>query len=210
MKLTFISDTHSLHEQLPNLGQGDVLIHCGDLTGQGTLSDTENFVSYFAAQDYAHKVVVAGNHDTCFEDDRRLQAENCLSSAGVIYLNDESIELDGIQFWGSPIQPEFFNWSFQRQRGSEIREHWDLIPRNIDVLITHGPPFGILDLCHNGGHAGCEELLEVVNQIKPRIHAFGHIHEAYGVQQQNGTTFVNACNLDGRFRMNQAPITLKI
>ncbi|MGB0848880.1 MAG: metallophosphoesterase family protein, partial [Thiolinea sp.] len=142
MKLTFISDTHSLHHQLPDLGSGDVLIHCGDFTGRGDLHDTLSFARYFSQQNYTHKIVIAGNHDECFEGYRQQDAETCLLDHNIIYLNDSGIEIDGVHFWGSPIQPEFFNWSFQRRRGQDIRRHWDMIPANTDILLTHGPPFG--------------------------------------------------------------------
>ncbi len=210
MKLTFISDTHSLHDRLPPLGCGDVLIHCGDFTGRGDLSDTQAFASFMAAQAFTHKIVVAGNHDECFEDQRRQEAERCLHGHGLIYLNDSGINIDGIRFWGSPIQPEFFNWAFQRKRGADIRPHWEMIPTATDVLITHGPPFGILDLCEHGGRAGCEDLLERVQIIRPQIHACGHIHEGYGMLEVGGTIFINACNLDERYRVRNPPVTVDI
>lgn len=128
MNLTLISDTHSLHDRLPAIGAGDVLIHCGDFTGRGTLDDTLNFTEFMAAQPFTHKIVIAGNHDWCFEDKRRNIAEHILKEYGLIYLNDSGIEIDGVKFWGSPIQPEFCDWAFNRQRGEAIRQHWDKIP----------------------------------------------------------------------------------
>lgn len=210
MKLTFISDTHSLHNELPAIAPGDVLIHCGDFTGHGNIDETADFAEFIAAQNFTHKIVIAGNHDWCFEDGRRDGAEACLHDLGIIYLNDSGIELDGVKFWGSPIQPEFLNWAFNRERGADIRQHWDLVPTDTDVLITHGPAFGILDKCCHGGRVGCEELLEVIQTIKPKIHAFGHIHEGYGQHEQDGTIFVNACSLDEHYRMAFAPIVLEI
>ena len=209
MKLTFISDTHSLHNQL-ELDSGDVLIHCGDFTGRGSLDDTEDFAEYIAKQDFTHKVVIAGNHERCFEDHRRHAAEQILKDVGIIYLNDSGIDISGLKFWGSPIQPEFFDWAFNRQRGEDIRQHWDMIPDDVDVLLTHGPVFGILDRCTDGERVGCEELLEVVQRIKPKIHAFGHIHESYGVQEIDSTVFVNACNLDERYKIKNPPVELTI
>ena len=209
MKLTFISDTHSLHHHL-ELGSGDVLIHCGDFTGRGSLDDTEDFADYIAKQDFTHKVVIAGNHERCFEDYRRKAAEAILKDAGIIYLNDSGIEISGFKFWGSPIQPEFFDWAFNRERGKDIRQHWDMIPDDIDVLLTHGPAFGILDWCAHGARVGCEDLLEVIEKINPKIHAFGHIHESYGVHETDDTIFVNACNLDERYKFKNPPIELTI
>jgi len=210
MKLSFISDTHSLHYQLPELGSGDVLIHCGDFTGRGTSGEAMDFAEYMAEQNFTHKIVIAGNHDECLDNGYRDEVEACLEDNGIIYLNDSGVEIDGVNFWGSPIQPQFYNWAFQRERGAEIRVHWDMIPQNTDVLLTHGPPYGILDLCNHGGRAGCEELLEVVRAIKPKINAFGHIHEGYGVLEEGGTTFINACNLDAYYKMSHPVIEVEI
>ena len=146
----------------------------------------------------------------CFEDHRRSTAEAILKDAGIIYLNDTGIEISGFKFWGSPIQPEFFDWAFNRERGKDIRQHWDMIPDDIDVLLTHGPAFGILDWCAHGARVGCEDLLEVIEKIKPKIHAFGHIHESYGMREIGNTVFVNACNLDERYKFKNPPIELTI
>jgi hypothetical protein len=135
MILTFISDTHSLHDRLPDIDAGDVLIHCGDFTGRGTLDDTLTFAEFMAAQPFTHKIVIAGNHDWCFEDKRRNIAEHILKEYGIIYLNDSGITIDGVTFWGSPIQPEFMNWAFNRERGADIRQHWDKIPSATDVSV---------------------------------------------------------------------------
>ena len=209
MKLTFISDTHSLHHQL-TLGSGDVLIHCGDFTGRGTLDDTLDFADYIAKQDFTHKIVIAGNHETCFEDERRQAAEAILRDVGIIYLNDSSVDISGVSFWGSPIQPAFCDWAFNRRRGADIRRHWNMIPDNVDVLLTHGPAFGILDWCTHGQRVGCEELLETIQRIKPKVHAFGHIHESYGMREIDSTVFINACILDERYRVKNPPIELII
>lgn len=194
MKLTFISDTHSHHDNL-TLESGDILIHCGDFTHRGSLEDTQCFARFMAAQDFTHKIVIAGNHDYCFENKDKEQAEQRLSDHGIIYLNDSGIDIEGIKMWGSPVQPEFHDWAFNRKRGDEIKQHWQLIPDDTDVLLTHGPVFGYLDLCRRGHRVGCKDLLKAVQRIKPKIHACGHIHEAYGIKEQGGTTFVNACSL---------------
>jgi Icc-related predicted phosphoesterase len=96
-------------------------------------------------------------------------------------MEDELLPRQGIETYGSPWQPEFCNWAFNKNRGADIKEKWDLIPDTTDVLITHGPPKDILDLCAHGGRAGCEMLRDaVVDRVKPRLHIFGHIHEGYG------------------------------
>lgn len=209
MKLTIISDTHSKHGAV-KLQSGDVLIHCGDISKKGSLEDIKNFSEFIKEQDFSHKIVIAGNHDFCFEDERKSEAEEILRENGIIYLNDSGVEIDGVKFWGSPIQPEFFDWAFNRKRGEDIKKHWDLIPNDTDVLITHGPPFEILDECANGQKVGCEDLLNKIHNLKIKIHAFGHIHEGYGIKVQNGVTFVNACILNKNYKVKNEPITIEI
>lgn len=207
VRLTFISDTHSRHQGL-NPGSGDVLVHCGDLCRRGDLEEVDAFADFMAEQDFTHKIVIAGNHDWCFEDKRRHEAEAVLDDHGIHYLNDSGLKLCGVNFWGSPIQPTFMNWAFNRQRGEQIRRHWELIPDDTDVLITHGPVYGILDRCFDGRLVGCEELLETVKRVKPRIYACGHIHEDYGSLELDGTLFINASSLDERYRLKHEPIAV--
>jgi Icc-related predicted phosphoesterase len=124
----------------------------------------------------------------------------------IYYLNDSGIELEGIKFWGSPVQPEFFNWAFNKRRGHEIKRHWDMIPNDIDVLITHGGPQNILDANANNQNCGCRDLLEAVMAIQPKVHCFGHIHESYGIEEVNDTTFINASIMNGKYESVNKPI----
>jgi len=208
MKLTFISDTHSRHKTLA-IESGDVLIHCGDFTNRGSFEDTKSFAHYMSVQDFKYKVVIAGNHDFCFEDDRKQVAEQYLADKDIIYLNDTGTTIEGLKFWGSPVQPAFFNWAFNRERGKDICKHWDMIPDDTDILITHGPAYGILDKTFKGENVGCSDLLDKVKQIKPKIHAFGHIHEAYGQSEEDGTIFINACNVDKNYCLVNPPIVIE-
>jgi len=211
MKLTFFSDTHSKHHDVTDLTGGDILIHCGDITRKGDLKELEDFAEFMSIQDYTHKIVIAGNHDFCFEDERSDKAETILEDHRIIYLNDCGIVIDGLKIWGSPIQPEFFNWAFNRRRGEEIKKHWDLIPSDTNILITHGPPHGISDLCAHGERVGCEELLLKVNELTDlSVHAFGHIHEGYGINTINDVQFINACSLDERYRYCNKPISIEL
>ena len=209
MKLTFFSDTHYQHDKL-KFTEGDILIFCGDLTTHGAIYEVENFSGFMKRLNYQHKIVIAGNHDFCFSDQRRETAEECFFNDGLIYLNDSGVEIEGIKFWGSPVQPWFHNWAFNRKRGEEIRKHWNLIPHDTDVLITHGPPFGIMDLCADGEQVGCVDLLNAVKNIRPKIHAFGHIHESHGCLQIDNTTFINASSLDEKYKNPRLPIDIEI
>lgn len=204
MKIVAPSDTHNLHEQMTHpVPGGDVLIHAGDLTNRGSLSDISSFAEWSKYLPHCHKLVIAGNHDFCFDPDhpKRLysaKAAEILSESGWTYLKDETHVIDGTTFYGSPWQPWFYDWAFNLERGEEIAQVWKRIPNNTQVLITHGPPYGILDATSRGKAVGCEELLKRVKSIRPRLHLFGHIHEAYGTKEIDGTIYGNAsiCSLD--------------
>jgi Icc-related predicted phosphoesterase len=124
----------------------------------------------------------------------------------LIYLNDSQIVIEGIKIWGSPIQPWFYDWAFNRQRGADIKKHWDLIHADTDILITHGPAHGILDLTMDYRNVGCEELIKKIEEIKPKYHICGHIHEAHGVLKNEATTFINASQLNVHYRPVFKPI----
>jgi Icc-related predicted phosphoesterase len=129
---------------------------------------------------------------------------------GIIYLNDNGITINGINIWGSPISPWFFNWAFNRHRGEAIKKHWDLIPAGTDILITHGPVFGILDKTNTLKHVGCEDLLKKINEIKPKVHVCGHIHEAYGMEEKSATKFINASVLNDKYELVNKPIAFEL
>jgi Icc-related predicted phosphoesterase len=208
MRLVFISDTHTLHDQII-IPDGDILLHCGDFSSRGRLQEVEDFLDWFGGQPHKYKVLIAGNHD--FLAERNPKIFRLLVPENVIYLEDSGVEIEGIHIWGSPVQPWFFDWAFNRQRGAEIRKHWDLIPENTDVLITHGPPYGILDrVASDNRPVGCRDLLHRVGELSVKICAFGHIHEAYGVQEQDGVVFINASVLDEHYRVSNAPVVREI
>lgn len=208
MQIVAISDTHGKHHDV-KVPDGDILIHCGDVTRGGTKEQVLDFLEWFAEQKHAHKIFVAGNHDFFFEETDLKKIRRIIRKE-IIYLNDSSIEIKGVKFWGSPITPCFNNWAFNRNRGAEIKKHWDLIPNDTDVLITHGPPFGILDETVYGKRTGCEELLLRVYHVKPKFHIFGHIHEDYGSFTKGETTFVNASVLDDWYEMKNKPVVLDL
>jgi predicted phosphodiesterase len=187
-RLVLLSDTHGHHSKL-DAPEGDVLVHAGDFCSTGKEEQARRFARWLAAQPHAHKVVIAGNHDRCLELDMSLGAK---LFEGATYLLDSGATLAGLTFYGSPWQPEFLNWSFNLPRGEPLRQVWAKIPAGIDVLITHGPPFGVLDRTFQGALVGCEELRTAVDRVQPRLHVFGHIHEAAGAQRESGVLFVNA------------------
>ncbi|HEV3386654.1 MAG TPA: metallophosphatase domain-containing protein [Gemmata sp.] len=188
MKIVCISDTHAGHE-FTEVPDGDILVHGGDITRRGSLEDVESFNAWLGTLPHKHKVMICGNHDFCFQD-RAAEARARITNA--IYLEDSGCEIEGLTFYGSPWQPWFGGWAFNLERGSALAEVWAKIPIGVDVLITHGPPEGILDRTIRGEAVGCRDLLARVYEVKPRLHVFGHIHEARGKVETEETIFVNA------------------
>jgi Icc-related predicted phosphoesterase len=203
LRIVLISDTHGFHDRI-TVPDGDVLIHAGDATERGSIWEVSIFAQWFGALPHRHKIFVAGNHDLLYE--RRPALANAL----VPSLHDKQTEIEGLKIYGSSWQPEFYNWAFNLPRGSSLAEKWALIPEDTDILITHGPPFGVLDCCDDGRAVGCDDLLAAVKRIKPKIHVFGHIHHGYGMVEIGGTKFVNASVCDESYEPVNAPIVIDI
>ena len=186
-RIVALADTHGFHDAL-TVPDGDILIHAGDLTRLGTLPEIDRAARFFAALPHRHKILVAGNHDFGFQRERGA-AVGLLR--GITYLEDEEITVLGLRIHGSPWQPEFFGWAFNLPRGPALAERWSLIDRGLDVLVTHGPPRDIGDETRDGRHEGCSDLRQRVEQVPPRVHLFGHIHEARGAWTIGATRFIN-------------------
>ena len=212
-KITFISDTHNKHKHLTSkgmgniLGSGDILVHAGDCTSMGHKHEINGFLDWFSNTDFKHKIFIAGNHDFGFEQQTDIDQE--YKDKGVIYLFDKDVTIDGIKFYGSPWQPEFHDWAFNLPRGEELAAKWEKIPDDVDILITHGPAYGILDYAPIGGHVGCEELYRKIVEVKPKIHVCGHIHDGYGQKTMGGIEFLNASVLDDRYEHAHKPIVVE-
>lgn len=212
MRITFISDTHTKHNML-NLPGGDILIHAGDIMNSGwNMSDVTAFLNWFHKQDYDELIFIAGNHDRKFENDP-LDVKELLEQYPLItYLQDDWVEVEGIKIYGSPWQPEFYNWAFNLpRRGDALKEKWDSIPADTDILITHGPPQGHLDTSgppYNEPNLGCELLRVKVDELKPKFHVFGHIHGGSGYKEHNGTHFINASILNEAYTQVNDGITV--
>lgn len=235
MRLVCISDTHSLHHQMEHpLPKGDVLIHAGDISNKGGEQDVKDFINWFQnLGGWDQKIFISGNHDYCFERINKpsykgnyewlsnLMSPENLSQSDITYLEDSSFTIETpefdrpIKFYGSPWQPNFYDWAFNLPRmGEEMKSKWDMIPDDTDVLITHGPPQEIRDFVDNWRspmNVGCELLrYEVENRIKPLLHVFGHIHGAYGAAYVKDTLYVNASTCDERYEPINKPIVVDL
>lgn len=214
MRIVCVSDTHNCNEAIA-VPDGDLIIHAGDATVNGTEAEVDAFIDWFSNLPHERKIFVAGNHDWLFERDEL--ASKKLLSRGVIYLEDSVTKVKGLKVYGSPWQPRFFDWAFNLNRGGELAEKWKLIPDDIDILITHGPPMGILDeVPRQWGieNTGCEELKRRVAEIaehgRLKLHVFGHIHCGYGTHEEFGMKFVNASTCDEDYRPTQLPIVVDL
>ncbi|CAD5231502.1 unnamed protein product [Bursaphelenchus xylophilus] len=208
VRIVCISDTHEkLGEIVDRIPNGDILLHCGDFTNNGSKDAIEEFDRLMGTLPHPVKLVVAGNHDLGFDntEDESLRYVYDVGKGtkrgyellkNVTVLHDQMVEVCGLKIYGSSWHP-LPHFAFSRSRGEEILKEWLKIPADIDILMTHTPPLGHRDVCWNEEHTGCAELLQVVEEVaKPSLHVFGHIHEAYGISTNDVTTFVNAslCN----------------
>jgi len=206
IRLVLLSDTHELHREF-YVPEGDILLHAGDFTLFSKSSRAiADFNDWLRELPHRHKLLVPGNHEFFLEEDGTRRS--MLSNARVLI--NESVEIEGLRIWGSPVTP-LYGGAFGMSSASDRKRLYAQIPDDINVLITHGPPFGILDsVPGTDQHSGCPELLEAVMRIRPRLHVFGHIHGGYGVLEAEHTTFVNAA-LFGQFgSLDKAPITLRM
>ena len=207
MKLVIISDSHGRHEDLGTL-RGDLLIHCGD-SGNGFTrhaDDVDRLDAWFGQQRFDRILCIGGNHD--FEMQARAERGGPVFR-NAEYLQDQAYEYRGVRFYGSPWTPELVNWAFYLD-DDELRDRWELIPDEVEVLITHTPPFGILDRNSSGRNCGCRELQRRLLNLHPRIHCFGHIHASAGTTSMNGTTFVNASMVNRRYEIVRDPVELDV
>ena len=202
MKIICIADTHGFNSHMYyelKDSDADIIIHAGDFCNYGTLDDAKAFNEMFSELPMKYKIVVAGNHDFplirgfSFSDD-------------IIYLQDSSITINGVKFYGSPWSSLFYNWAFMLDYNGR-KAQWAKIPKDVDILITHSPPFGTLDYV-NGRNEGCEALANRLKELSPKVHIFGHIHESYGEEIKNNIHYINCAMLN--YHKFNAPIELTI
>lgn len=217
MRICFISDTHRHHRQV-SIPDADVLIHCGDMSNIGELDVMKDFSDWMHDLPISHKICIAGNHEVGLQNGvYRDHILFMLKEASVTYLQNSEVVIDGVKFYGSPFTPVFNNWDFQKNRGKELKENWQNIPDDTNVLITHGPPYKTLDLVDNAlsrdPHQGCEELRKRIKSLKNlKAHGFGHIHLGYSQQPfiKNGVQFVNAAICTEQYRPTNKPVVIDI
>lgn len=188
MKFVCTSDTHLLRPEMP---EGDVMLHAGDMTLDGTLYQLRAVCRWLKNLPHKYKVVIAGNHDFCLNNKDREESEQELADAGAIYLRDKLLMIDNINIWGSPWSLRWYDWAFQGNE-EELESYLAAIPEGTDIVMTHGSPYGILDKTSRGDLVGSKAIAARIAELKPKLHLFGHIHESYGVLKIDETTYINA------------------
>lgn len=189
MIIDCISDLHGYY---PKTEGGDLLIVAGDLTARDRIPEWYAFYEWLRDQKYRKKVYIAGNHDGFLSQCLSTQDSKILGlyedEDGMEFLMDSGTEFEGLKIWGSPWTPMFCNWHFMLERGKPLREKWALIPDDTDILVTHGPPFGMLDKNCDGERCGCRDLANRVLDLNLKLHVFGHIHDSHGECHQSYET----------------------
>lgn len=229
-KIVCISDTHMAEPELP---PGDILVHAGDFTFKGRPHEIGQQLHWLGkhSKNYAAVICTPGNHDFGFESNYNQYRQEA-ADKGITFLNEEETIVQGIKFFGSPITPFFHNWAFNRYP-QDIDVHWMVIPDDVNVLITHGLPYEILDgvpkydktligydshyrpkyakQLKTVEHVGCPELLKRVKQLSQlKLHVGGHIHESYGQETHFGVKFVNASIMDEDYKPVNKPIVIDL
>ena len=206
LRLVLLADTHGFHRNV-RVPDGDLLIHAGDFTNfSKSKTEIVDFNAWLGELPHRNRIVSPGNHEYFLESDPGNRSR--LSNATVLI--NESAEIEGFRIWGSPITP-LYGGAFGRSSTADRKRAYAEIPYGTDILITHGPPYGILDVAPNSTlQAGCRELFDAVMRVRPRLHVFGHIHGAHGIVHTDSTIFVNAALLGPQGEIDKAPIVLRL
>jgi len=217
LNIVAISDTHNKHKQLDMTiyDKDSTLLIAGDITSQGRPTELIQFLKWLDDLNFKHKILVAGNHDKGIEKYPIDFLELLESYQSITYLENSKTTINGIKFWGSHDTPTFgTDWAFNKSH-KELEETWSKVPKDIDVLICHGPPKEILDRVNNtwtlDPHVGCLALRDMTLTSNIKHCVFGHIHEQGGksVTVAN-TTFHNVAVLDERYIMTNKPTVFSI
>jgi len=215
MRITVTSD---LHGYFPETSGGDLLIIAGDLTSDHSIHSFIEFLDWINSQEYKKKIFIGGNHDTFLTtmDISKVKGMfEMMQSDGIIYLNDSGLTFEGLKIWGSPWSLWFYgiNPYCKAFTGSEsdLNKKYELIPDDTDILITHGPPHGILDKTKEGNHVGSYSLRQALDRVRPRLHIFGHIHECGGKRLDCVVTeYINASHVNRAYEPVNPPIDLEL
>lgn len=209
MKIVAISDIHSHHRKL-KLPDADMIIVAGDVSFKGEPEVVEDYIAWLKELPYAHKVNILGNHEMGYDKEpprpKKIKALQLMQDAGIHYLENSEVVIDGLKIYGSPVQPWFHNWAWNMQRGEEIAKVWSKIPDDVNILITHGPPYGKLDRVERWtgevSYEGCKDLKERIQKLTQlKCCIFGHLHLQGGsMLEVEGVKYMNVAVCDEQYR----------
>lgn len=209
-RIVCLSDTHSLHEQV-NVPEGDMLIHAGDFSNWGTLEDVVQFNAWLGTLKHRFPegiYVTPGNHDLWVEKNQE-EAVRLMTNA-TLMIQEVTATPSGLTIFASPYQPLFYDWAFQLPRGEALSAKWALIPNGTDIVVTHGPPLGILDTNENDDRFGDADLADAIRRVRPKLHVFGHAHHGHGFVTEHGVQFVNAAICTEDYKPTNAPVVIDL
>ena len=205
MRIVMVSDTHMGHWDT-DIPDGDIFIHAGDATYMGTAAEFDDFNRWVGTLSFRHKIFVPGNHDFLFEESFR---EGCKVVSNATCLIDNDVTVDGLKIWGSPYTLAFMEWAFMENNEAGMQKHFENIPHDTDVLVTHSPPYHFGGLNGEGVNCGSRALSGAVPD-KTRLHVFGHIHEGYGMKKKKKCKFVNASVMNGLYQIVNDPVIIDL
>lgn len=198
MHTTFVctSDIHMLHEKI-DVPFADVFVCAGDMGDAGTLEESQEVLAWIAKLPHSVRIVTPGNHDGPLQDAKILEKLRS-EFPNITILIDQTITINGLKIhaspWvpGTPVKGEY-PWAFDIWSLEGRMSKWNMIPDDVDVLITHTPALGSRDTDRDNVSRGCSALdfrRARLNNLK--LHIFGHIHSSAGTEIKNGITLVNA------------------
>ncbi len=218
MKVVIISDMHGqLGFKVP---ESDLLLIAGDICPAFHSPDLSiplqenwlnvDFRNWLAKQPVKECVAIAGNHSWIWE---KYPIRVPKMNNNFHYIEDKSINILGKKIYGTPVSLSFNNWAFNRDEDS-IQKYWDNIPKGLDILLLHSPPYGILDATHHPNyvseHIGSKSLKKRIEEVKPKLVVFGHNHGEHGKIEENGIIYINASLVDEEYKMKRKPIIIEL
>ena len=203
MNTMFLSNTHGHHETLL-LPRGDMIIHAGDFTKNGTESEAREFLHWFSHLNYKYRIFIAGMRDAFFEQEPGLVRK--LLPSNVIYLEESGVEAGGFKIWGSPFNTFNHGSAFSVSAGDEIREHWNKIPDEVDIVIGRMPAYGVHDEEGSGDHIGCKDLLRKLVRVEPNYFVCGNLHGVHRYEYRHDINFINASLLNPEYKIAYKPV----
>lgn len=216
MKITAISDLHGHLPHFEEINQSEVLFIAGDICPNGNAKQQLYWLeTKFKVWLNTIKIPVfgiAGNHDWPFFSEKFPELKKRIDKIGLnwTYLQDSGAEIHGFKIWGTPWQPEFFDWAFNLKE-QDLAEKFKLIPLDTDILISHGPPHGYGDyVIRDNENVGSVSLLNRIKDVNPKLCIFGHIHENRGVWESEKTIFVNVTIVNERYKMVYRPFEYEL